>query len=138
MAEPTLTVVVRTPQAVVAELAAQSLRVPADTGQVGLRPRSEPAVLTLEPGLALLWTDQGAHFLATAGGLLRCDGRRVVLLTPVAVVGRDAQQVQDRLDRALAVPSAELELRRTIEKLEAGILRELRGGAAAESGRAGS
>jgi F0F1-type ATP synthase epsilon subunit len=124
----TLALVVRTPQAVVAELAAVSLRVPADSGQVGLRPRSEPTVLALEPGLVLVRTPQGLRFLATAGGLLRCDGRRAVLLTPVAVVGEDASAVRGGLEAALAAPGPDRELREAIERLETGILRELRGG----------
>jgi F0F1-type ATP synthase epsilon subunit len=128
MDDATLELVIRTPQEVVAEIEAHSLRVPADTGQVGLRPRCEPAVLAMEPGLAIARTRAGAHFFATTGGLLRCDGRRVVVLTPVAVSGRDPQEVRARLEDALAVPRADLELRRVIERLEAGILRELRGG----------
>lgn len=128
MADATLKLVVRTPQEIVAELEARSLRVPADTGQVGLRPRCEPSVLAVEPGLAFARTQAGVRFFATAGGLLRCDGRRVVVLTPVAVCGRDPQEVRSRLADALAAPRADLELRLAIERLETGILRELRGG----------
>jgi len=128
VADAILKLVVRTPQEVVAEFAARSLRVPADTGQVGLRPRCEPTVLAVEPGLAIARTEVGARFFATAGGLLRCDGHRVVVLTPVAVCGRDPEEVRARLTDALAAPSADLELRRAIERLETGILRELRGG----------
>ena len=75
------------------------------------------------------------RFLATAGGLLRCDGLRAILLTPVAVVGDDAQAVRRRLEEALEAPRADLELRRAIERLETGILRELRKGEGSE-GRA--
>ncbi len=128
MAEALLEVVVRTPQEVAAELAARSLRVPADTGQVGLRPRCEPAVLAVEPGLVLAWTPQGVRFLATAGGLLHCDGRRAVVLTPIAVAGDDAEAVRARLAEALEAPRADAELRRAIERLETGILRDLRKG----------
>ena len=137
MADPPLKLVVRTPHEVAAELEARSLRVPSDTGQVGLRPRSEPSVLAVEPGLVLAWTDEGVRFVATAGGLLRCDGRRAILLTPVAVVGRDAQEVRARLREALAAPRADLELRRVIERLETGILRELRRGERTEGREAG-
>lgn len=122
-----LQLVVRTPHEVVAELAAASLRVPVDSGQVGLRPRCEPTVLALEPGLVLVLTDARLRFLATGGGLLRCDGRRAVVLTPVAVLGDDATSVRARLEEALALPGADRELRQAIERLEAGILRELRG-----------
>lgn len=128
MADPHLEVVVRTPREVVAELAARSLRVPSDTGQVGLRPRYEPTLLAVEPGLVLAWTTDGVRFLATAGGLLRCDGQRATLLTPLAVVGADAEDVRARLEEALASPRADLELRRAIERLETGILRQLRKG----------
>lgn len=131
MPDPILKVVVRTPQEVAAELDARSLRVPADTGQVGLRPRCEPTVLAVEPGLVLVSTEEGARFLATAGGLLRCDGRRAILLTPLAVVGRDAREVRRRLEEALEAPRADLELRRAIERLETGMLRELRKGGGA-------
>jgi F0F1-type ATP synthase epsilon subunit len=128
VADATLELVVRTPQEVVAELEVRSLRVPADTGQVGLRPRCEPTVLAVEPGLAIARTQAGARFFATAGGLLRCDGHRVVVLTPVAVCGRDPQEVQSRLAETLAAPRADLELRRAIDRFETGILCELRGG----------
>jgi F0F1-type ATP synthase epsilon subunit len=133
VADPSLKVVVRTPREVAAEFDARSLRVPADTGQVGLRPRGEPTVLALEPGLVLAWTPEGVRFLATAGGLLRFDGRRAIVLTPVAVVGRDAPSVRKRLEEALAVPRADLELRRAIERLETGILRQLRRGEGPEA-----
>jgi F0F1-type ATP synthase epsilon subunit len=126
MAEAPLRLSVRTPRETVAELDALSLRLPTDTGQVGLRPRCEPAVLALEAGLALVRTTAGLRFLATAGGVLRCDGRRAVVLTPIAVLGDDAAEVRERLEQALAVPSGDLELRRAIERLEKGIRRELR------------
>jgi len=130
-----LELVVRTPHAVVAKLAVTSLRVPVDSGQVGLRPRCEPTVLALEPGLALVHTSSALRFLATAGGLLRCDGRCAVLLTPLAVLGEDAASVRARLDEALALPEADRDLRGAIERLQAGILREL--GDARRAGRPG-
>jgi F0F1-type ATP synthase epsilon subunit len=138
VADAGLEIVVLTPREVVVRLAVLSLRVPTDSGQVGLRHAAEPSVLAVEPGLALATTSGGVRFLATAGGLLRCDGRRAVLLTPIAVVGDDAGSVRRRLDEALAAPSSELALRRAIERLEAGILRELRGGSGAGAGRAGA
>lgn len=137
VADARLELVVRTPRAVVAERAVRSLRVPTDSGQVGLRPRSEPSVLAVEPGLVLVWTPEGLDFVATAGGLLRCDGQRAILLTPVAVVGRDARAVRSELEEALAVPGTELELRRVIERLETGILRELRKGEGATRSETG-
>ena len=87
MDEETLRLVVRTPQGGVFDERVTSLRVPTDTGQVGLRPRSEEAALVVEPGLALAASSDGLRFVATAGGLLRCDGVEAVLLTPLAVVG---------------------------------------------------
>jgi F0F1-type ATP synthase epsilon subunit len=126
VAERPIELVVRTPREVVAELGALSLRVPSRSGQVGLRPRCEPFLLDVEPGLALVRTAEGLRFLATAGGLLRCDGRRAILLTPVAVAGSDARTVQAQLADALATPRADFELRRAVERLETGILLTLR------------
>jgi len=70
------------------------------------------------------------HVVATAGCLLRCDGSEVVILTPLAVVGSDAREVRTRLAQALEVPSADLELRAALARLETGMVRELRAGAA--------
>jgi F0F1-type ATP synthase epsilon subunit len=128
VAESRLVLEVRTPRESVVELEVRSLRVPADTGQVGLRPRCEPTVLAVEPGLLLAWTAEGPHFVATAGGLLRCDGRRAVVLTPVGVAGRDPDGVRAGLEAALREPRADLALRGAIERLQTGILRELRDG----------
>lgn len=132
MAEPGLRLTVRTPtDARVFDGAVDSLRVPSDTGQVGLRPRSEPAALVVEPGLALASGADGLHFLATAGGLLRCDGETAVLLTPLAVAGRSAEAVRAGLEEALGASSADIELRAVLQRLETGILRELRRSTAA-------
>ena len=49
MAEATLRFRVRTPQGITFEAALRSLRVPTDTGQVGLRPRAERTALGVEP-----------------------------------------------------------------------------------------
>ena len=121
-----LHLIVRTPRALVVELDVASLRVPVDTGQVGLRPRGEPTVLAVEPGLALARTATAFCYLGTAGGLLRCDGRAAILLTPLAVVGEDGRGVLDALAAALATPDPERDLRRAIERLQTGILTELR------------
>jgi F0F1-type ATP synthase epsilon subunit len=126
MGSATLALSVVTPHALVAELDVASLRFPTETGQVGLRPRAEPAVFALEPGLVLARTPAGLRYVATAGGLLRSDGARALLLTPLAVTGEDAADVRRRIDAALAAPDPGRELRRTIGGLEAGILRELR------------
>jgi F0F1-type ATP synthase epsilon subunit len=121
-----LHLVVLTPHALVAELDVVSLRVPSDTGQVGLRPRCEPTVLAIEPGLVLARAATALHYFGTAGGLLRCDGRAAVLLTPLAVRGDDGPGVLDALGAALAAPDPERDLRRAIERLQTGILTELR------------
>ena len=122
-----LHLVVRTPREVVADLTALSLRVPADTGQVGIRPRGEATVTPVEPGLVLIRTADGMRFVGTAGGLLRTTAREAVLLTPVAVLGNDAAAVLSAVEAALAGPDPERELRQAIERLEAGLLREARG-----------
>jgi F0F1-type ATP synthase epsilon subunit len=122
---------VRTPQGVVFDDRVASLRVPTDTGQVGLRPRSEAAALGVVPGLALAASRTGLRFLATAGGLLRCDGMEAILLTPLAVVGESAEAVRAELSQALETLSRDLELRAVLQRLETGILQEIRRGASA-------
>jgi len=126
MADETLRLVVRTPQGGVFDQRVTSLRVPSDTGQVGLRPRTEAAALVVEPGLVLAAGSDGLRFVATAGGLLRCDGEEAVLLTPLAVVGESAEAVRAELEEALGTPRSDLELRAVLQSLETGILQELR------------
>jgi len=126
MAERTLRLCVRTPQGVVCDAQVRSLRVPTDTGQVGLRPRSERAALGVEPGLVLALGADGPRFIATAGGLLRCEGYEATLLTPLAVVGTSAVAVRSELEAALRGASADLELRKVLQRLETGMLQELR------------
>lgn len=126
MAENTLRLVVRTPRGPVFDGLVTTLRVPSDTGQVGLRPRSEPAALVVEPGLVLAAALEGLRFVATAGGLLRCDGVQAILLTPLAAAGASADAVRRELEEALETPRVELELRGVLQRLETGILEELR------------
>ena len=126
MPERTLRLLVRTPQGSVFDDAVNSLRVPTDTGQVGLRPCSESTALVVEPGLALASRANRPLFIATAGGLLRCNGKEVVLLTPLAVVGESAASVRTALSDALGSPSSDLELRAVLQQLQTGILQELR------------
>lgn len=126
MAEETLRLLVRTPHGGVVDERVSSLRVPSDTGQVGLRPRSEAAALVVEPGLVLAATTSGLRFVATAGGLLRCDGEEAVLLTPLAVVGESAEAVGAELESVMGKPSPDLQLRGVLQRLETGILQELR------------
>jgi len=127
MSSRVLRVVVRTPREVVADLAVLSLRVPTETGQVGVRPRAEATVAAIEPGLVVAHTVERLRFLGTAGGLLRTTAFEAELLTPVAVVGDEPAAVVAALDTALARPDPEHELRHAIERLETGLLRELRG-----------
>jgi F0F1-type ATP synthase epsilon subunit len=126
MAERALRLVVRTPQGSVFDAPATSLRVPTDTGQVGLRPASEEAALVVEPGLVLAAGAGRLRFVATAGGLLRCDGQQAILLTPLAVVGESPESVRAELAEALKAPRGDVEVRAVLQRLETGILHELR------------
>jgi F0F1-type ATP synthase epsilon subunit len=128
MSERQLKLVVRTPREVVVELRVLSVRVPTETGQVGLRARVEPLVLAVEPGLVLVRREDAYQFVGTAGGLLRCDGCIASLLTPLAVSGDDEDAVLNALEEALAQPSVEMEARETLGRLQSSILRELRQG----------
>ena len=128
MSELPLRLVVRTPRGIVLGLPVSSIRVPTETGQVGVRPRVEPLVLAVEPGLVLVRRGDTYEFVGTAGGLLRCDGAIASLLTPLAVRGDDEDAVINALEVALAQPSAEMEARATLGRLQSSILRELRQG----------
>jgi F0F1-type ATP synthase epsilon subunit len=128
MSELYLKLVVRTPREVVLEFDVSSVRVPTETGQVGVRPCVEPFVLAVEPGLVLVRRDDKYQFVGTAGGLLRCNGAIASLLTPLAVSGDDEDAVINALEEALAQPSVEMEARATLGRLQSSILRELREG----------
>jgi len=117
--------VVRTPHGVVFEQDVDALRVPTESGQVGLRPRGEPTVLSVEPGLAIARAGETRYFLGTTGGLLTTDGADATLLTALAITGTTAEAVLAELEAALAAPNAELAVRAAIDRLESGILREL-------------
>jgi F0F1-type ATP synthase epsilon subunit len=117
---------VRTPREVVWEFDVTSLRVPTESGQVGLRPRVEAMVLAVESGLVLARYDDSFRFIGSAGGLLRCDGERASLLTPLAVMGEDEDEVMTALEQALAQPNAEIEVRLILSRLPRSLLRELR------------
>lgn len=128
MSEVHVKLIVRTPREVVLDVDASSVRVPTETGQVGIRPRVEPLVLALEPGLVLVRVVDVVRFVGTAGGLLRCDGTNATLLTPLAVAGDSEGEVVRSLEAAMALPSAEMEARATLGRLQSSILRELREG----------
>lgn len=119
--------IVRTPREVVLDVEASSLRVPTETGQVGIRPRMEALVLAIEAGLVLIHLAGGIDLVGTAGGLLRCDGKTASLLTPLAVTGAAGDEVMSALEQALAEPNAEMEARATLGRLQQNILREVRG-----------
>jgi F0F1-type ATP synthase epsilon subunit len=123
-----LRLVLRTPHEVVFDEAVRGARVPTQTGQVGLRPRGEPLVLVVEPGLVLLHDDGIDRFAATAGGLLESGRERCTLYTPAAVVGPSGDEVLEALDRLLSAPDRELAARRQLVELEQRILQELRQG----------
>lgn len=118
--------VIRTPHETVFDEHVRAARVPAETGQVGLRPRIEPFVLVVEPGLVILRKDDGIGFAATAGGLLDSGCEESVLYTPFAVVGGLDIDVLAALDRAFVAPDGELAARRRLGELEQRILQEIR------------
>lgn len=126
MSEMQLRWIVRTPREVVVEQQVSSIRVPTETGQVGLRARAEPLVLAVEPGLVLVRRDDAYQFVGTAGGLLRCDGVVASLLTPLAVSGDSEEEVIGTLEEALAEPSVEMEAREMLGRLQNSILHEIR------------
>ena len=126
MSKPLLRVVIRTPRVTVVEQEVAALRVPTQTGQVGLRPRGEPNVLAIEAGLIVLRLANGMQYAGTAGGLLHTNGESASLLTPLAVVGDDLESVSRELEALLNAPSEEMDVRRTLGQLETRIMQELR------------
>jgi F0F1-type ATP synthase epsilon subunit len=116
---------VRTPREIVLELEVSSIRVPTETGQVGIRPRVEPLVLAVEPGVVLIRRGSDYEFAGTAGGLLRCNGAIASLLTPLAVAGDNEDAVIKAIEDTLAQPSVEMEARAMLGRLQTSILREL-------------
>ena len=127
-----LQVTIRTPSNTAYEGEVLSLRVPTHTGQVGLRPKSEPAVLAVDAGLIVLKTDRGTKYAGTAGGLLHTDGKQVGLLSPLAVVGDDVASVTEQLNTLISTPHEEMEVRHALGRLESQILQELRHEAGAD------
>lgn len=126
-----LRLVVRTPQQCVLDRALVSVRVPTESGQLGLRARGEALVSVVEPGLIVLRTAEATrHYVASSGGPLRMLGSRCELYTAFAVSGARDDELLRALDRALTAPDSELATRRRIEQLEQQILREARDGRA--------
>ena len=130
MPENSLHLIVQTPHNTALEIDIGSLRFPTQSGQVGLRPRSEAALFAVETGIVQIHrtrSDEASPvFLATAGGLLLNDGVRAMLLTPLAFTGSNESEIIQQLDDALRHPDSELGARVTLSKLEGRILTELR------------
>jgi F0F1-type ATP synthase epsilon subunit len=114
--------IVRTPHAEVLRRSVLSLRVPTETGSVGLLPRAERAVIAIEPGLVIAREPARQLLVATAGGLLRVEPHVVTLLTAIAIVGQDPAGVKAAMDGLMSQPSAESELRRRIDTLERSLM----------------
>ncbi len=125
-----LQLIIRTPHEVILETSLRSVRVPTETGHVGLRPRTESTVLAVEAGV--VHASGGAEgsaieiFIGTAGGLLMCDRNTATLLTPLAVVGDNERIIVEQLDELMQRPSSELQARTALSKLEGHILSEIR------------
>jgi len=124
-----LQLIIRTPHEVILETSVRSVRVPAETGHVGLRPRTESTVLAVEAGVVyakrVAEGSASEIFIGTAGGLLMCDRNTATLLTPLAVVGDNERIIVEQLDDLIQQPNSELEARTALSKLEGHILREL-------------
>ncbi len=126
MTKPVLRVTIRTPSETIFDEDVASIRVPTQTGHVGMRPRGEPSVLAVDAGLIVLRLAGRMRYAGTAGGLLHTTAKTASLLTPLAVVGDDVESVSGQLDDLLSAPSEEMEARRTLGRLETRILQELR------------
>jgi F-type H+-transporting ATPase subunit epsilon len=126
VASQALRFVVRTPHAKIFHVRAASLRVPTETGWVGILPGAERSVLVIEPGLVIVRTDHALALVGTGGGVLHIERDRVTLLASIAVLGDDASSVRAALDRMAGESSAEIELRRGMDGIERGLLAQSR------------
>lgn len=122
--------IIRTPHEVILETSVRSARMPAETGHVGLRPRTESTVLAVEAGVVhanrVAKGSATEIFIGTAGGLLMYDRNTATLLTPLAVVGDNESIIVGQLDELIQRPNSELQARTALSKLEGHILSELR------------
>lgn len=121
-----LRLLVQTPREIVYDGLVSSVRVPTQSGQVGLRPRGEPGLSVVEPGLIVTRIGQEHGFVASAGGLLDINRERALLLTPFAAAGSRDSDVLSALADALATPDSEINARKRLGELEQRILHELR------------
>ncbi len=128
MTKSKLQVIIRTARETVVDQEVVGLRVPTQSGQVGLRPRCEPSVLAIEAGLIVLRLNATLLYVGTAGGLLHTSADQASLLTPLGVVGDNVDSVSQQLDALLAAPSEEMKARRALGQLETRILQELQQG----------
>lgn len=125
-----LQLVIRTPHEVTLKTSVWSARVLTESGHVGLRPRTEPMVIAVEPGLMNIHRindeTSAEMFVGTAGGLMLCEHNTATLLTPLAVFGDNETSIVEQLDNLMQRPDSEMEARATLSKLEGHILTELR------------
>jgi F0F1-type ATP synthase epsilon subunit len=119
-------VVVRSPETVVFDKEVDALRVPTETGQVGIRHGAEPIVFIVEAGLLLARIGATTHFIGCAGGILDSTREQVNILTPFAIVHTSADTVLKELNERMTTPDAELIARRHLGELEMRIASELR------------
>lgn len=123
---PFLHMVVRTPHQIAFEQNVFSLRLPTETGQVGLRPRGEGMIMAVEAGVVIARSPRGTCYIGTAGGLMVFDGSRAILLTPIAAAGEDQATIVARLTKLLAEPDEEMRARIALGRLETQILQRMR------------
>ncbi len=114
-----------TPHGTVFHGPTSSVRVPTETGLVGIRPRTEPMAVAVEAGLVLIHAADGERFAATAGGLLRADRDQCQLFTPYAAVGATEAEMEAILQTLLVSPPEEVLARRRLEELEERVVQEL-------------
>jgi F-type H+-transporting ATPase subunit epsilon len=80
MAELTLRVI--TPEKVLVDTSASSVRVPATDGSMGIFPRHAGMVVALEPGLLVYKVGNESHELFVAGGFAEVRKNTLRILTP--------------------------------------------------------
>ena len=121
-----LRLIVRTPAGVACDARLRSARIPTGSGAIGLRPREEPFVTVVEPGLIVLRGADTESFASTAGGLLRAERTEATLYTPFAAVADAVEDVLSALERALSEPQGDIAARRHLAELETRLAREIR------------